>query len=179
MQDSLSRNKQERDGQCYRYRLPISKDSQGGHITPQLLKAIGSNDKIYGSELVRINENFRGKCYRYSYGYTGFAGKSENAGGFLEWGIVKLDHQVAEDGSKAATAAVWESPNCYPSECVYVHRSESEDEDDGVLLSQVYDGVKKESFLLVLDAKNMSELARCYTGTKIPTSFHGQFIDHR
>ena len=185
MQDKAKRSKQERDGNCYRYRLPLSSGAVDGQVPPpQLLKAVGKNGKIYGSELVRINEDFKGRPYRCSYGYTGFAGSTESGGGgFLEWGIVKLDHRTAEAGSSGSiTATVWESPNCYPSECVFVPRTRGvsgKDEDDGVLLSQIYDGVKKESFLLVIDAKNMIELARCYTGVKCPTSFHGQFIDDR
>lgn len=182
MQSQTTRSKQERDGNCYRYRLPLSSGAAGGHIRPQLLKAVGTNGKLYGSELVRINEDFKRRPYRYSYGFTGFAGSSDADGDFLEWGIVKLDHRTAEDGSVPVTATIWESPRCYPSECIFVPRCRGEDgaeEDDGLLLSQVYDGFRKESFLLVIDAKNMTELARCYTGVKCPTSFHGQFIDNR
>ena len=69
-------------------------------------------------------------------------------------------------------------PNCYPSEPVFVPRPGASDEDDGVLLSQVYDGEKRETFLLVLDAKDMTELSRCYTGMRCPISFHGQFLPY-
>ena len=76
---------------------------------------MGTNGKLYGSELVRINEDFRRRPYRYSYGFTGFAGSGDADGGFLEWGIVKLDHRTADDESVPVTATIWESPSCYPS----------------------------------------------------------------
>jgi hypothetical protein len=41
---------------------------------------------------------------------------------------------------------------------------------------KVYDGARRETFLLVVDATDMSEVARYYTGTRIPISFHGQFL---
>ena len=49
-------------------------------------------------------------------------------------------------------------------------------EDKGVLLSQVYDGKRRETFLLVLDAVSMKELCRAYTGHRVPISFHGQWL---
>ena len=53
-------------------------------------------------------------------------------------------------------------------------------EDDGVLLSQVYDGERRETFLLMLDDRDISELARCYTRMSCPVSvsIHGQFTDY-
>jgi torulene dioxygenase len=50
------------------------------------------------------------------------------------------------------------------------------EEDDGVLLSQVYDGDKRDTFLLVLNAKTMAEIGRFYTGLICPVSFHGQMV---
>ncbi len=51
----------------------------------------------------------------------------------------------------------------------------SEDEDDGVLLSVVLDGRRGNSFLLVLDARSLGELARAEVPHHIPYGFHGQF----
>ena len=49
-------------------------------------------------------------------------------------------------------------------------------EDDGVLLFLGYDLARRESFLGVLDASDMAELARAYCGSRCCVSFHGQWI---
>jgi carotenoid cleavage dioxygenase-like enzyme len=108
---------------------------------------------------------------------TGFA-QSEK--GYDYWALVKLDHEVAEQNNirseNAVTSLTWSSPHCFPSEAIFVANPTENKEDNGVLLSQVYDGAKEETFLLVLDAQDMSELARYYTGTRCPVSFHGAFV---
>ena len=48
-------------------------------------------------------------------------------------------------------------------------------EDDGVLLSVVLDAGEGSSFLLVLDAGTLSEIARATVPHHIPFGFHGQF----
>ena len=54
-------------------------------------------------------------------------------------------------------------------------RPGAEDEDDGLLLSVVLDSRSERSFLLVLDAADLSEVARAEAPHHIPFSFHGQF----
>ena len=73
---------------------------------------------------------------------------------------------------------LWKAPHCFPSEPIMVPSGEGgEDaEDDGVVLSQCYDAAREESFLLVLDAKDMTELARAYLGMVCPSSFHGRWM---
>lgn len=110
-------------------------------------------------------------------------------------------HSGGDGSSKEPSALLWSSENCFPGEPCFVSRRTSADtsagaglqnkavtgssiigevelltEDDGVLLSEVFDANKSESFLLVLDAKTMTELARIYIGKIRPPSFHGQFI---
>jgi len=58
---------------------------------------------------------------------------------------------------------------------VFVAASHAKDEDHGVLLSVVLDGRKGNSFLLVLDAHSLEELARAEVPHHIPFGFHGQF----
>ena len=70
----------------------------------------------------------------------------------------------------------WLEKNCYPSEAVFVPAPDARAEDEGLLLSLVYDSSKDESFVLVLDANNMAEVARAYTGMRCSVTFHGQFI---
>ena len=48
-------------------------------------------------------------------------------------------------------------------------------EDAGVILSVVLDAANERSFLAVLDAATMEELARAEAPTRLPFGFHGQF----
>src|SRR5215212_7085114 len=56
------------------------------------------------------------------------------------------------------TLETWHEPGCYPGEPVFVGRPGREREDDGVVLSVVFDSSADRSFLLVLDAGGFSEL---------------------
>ena len=51
--------------------------------------------------------------------------------------------------------------------------------DDGVLLSIVLDKRKKTSFLLVLNAQDMKELARVEAPQVVPFGFHGNFFGEK
>lgn len=64
----------------------------------------------------------------------------------------------------------------YPTEPVFVPRPGATVEDDGVVLSVVLEPSKKQSFLVVLDAKDMKEIARAYVPHHIPFTVHGQFV---
>ncbi len=113
-------------------------------------------------ELPRINY---GRCNERPYRYVW--GNANGDGGWLER-IVKID---TSDGATLS----WSERGCYPGEPVFVARPQAEREDDGVLLSVVLDASAATSFLLVLDASDLSELARASVPHHIPFSFHGQF----
>lgn len=168
--------KQERAGIVHRWRLPLPGSGgyrSGGMVYPEVLRATDEKGQQYESDLVTFYEGLRGRHYQYSYGMTGYAGNGPNRGDFLEWGLVKQDHSRA---SSPGSASVWKAPSAYPSEPIFIPRPNAKAEDDGVLVSQVYDGVRRETFLLVLDAATMRELARAYTGIRVPSSFHGAFL---
>eukprot|EP01041_Mallomonas_annulata_P003354 gene3354-6642_t len=174
-------------------------DSISQYVEPLSLVAIDVNGKEYGSELVRFDESRRGRKYRYSYGFTGFAGDGVDAGGFLDWALVKMDNQLATTIATSAsatvsamneqqtsphhTATIWKAPQCYPGEPFFVADptsgdgdGDSNEEDAGVVMSTVYDAQRRESFLLILDARDMSEIARAYTGICVPLAFHGEWL---
>ncbi|MGO9761904.1 MAG: carotenoid oxygenase family protein [Solirubrobacteraceae bacterium] len=117
-------------------------------------------------ELPRINY---ARCNERPYRYVW--GVGNGPGGWLER-IVRVD--IA-----ARTTQSWSEPGCYPGEPVFVARpraaSSPEAEDDGVLLSVVLDASAGTSSLLVLDAGDLSELARAQAPHHIPFGFHGQF----
>jgi beta,beta-carotene 9',10'-dioxygenase len=115
-------------------------------------------------ELPRINYgSCAGKPYRYVWG-TGI----QVPGDFLD-SVVKID---TETGSVAR----WCEQGCYPGEPVFVPAPSGNAEDDGVLLSVVLDTKKDSSFLLVLDAATLAELARARAPYTIPFHFHGNYF---
>lgn len=114
-------------------------------------------------ELPRINY---GLCNERPHRYVWGVNSGES--GFVER-IVKVD---VDDGATSA----WSRPGCFPSEPVFVARPDAAIEDDGVLLSVVLDTECESSFLLVLDAANLEEVASAEVPHHIPFSFHGQFV---
>jgi beta,beta-carotene 9',10'-dioxygenase len=115
-----------------------------------------------GLELPRINYGAHNeRPYRYVWGVDG-------ASGWLDR-IVKAD----VDGG---TTIAWSEDGCSPGEPVFVAEPDSEKEDGGVLLSVVFDSDSGLSFMLVLDATDLSELARAEAPHHIPYGFHGQFV---
>jgi beta,beta-carotene 9',10'-dioxygenase len=115
-----------------------------------------------GLELPRINYGRSNeRPYRYAWGIDAVSGWLDR--------IVKVD---VESGD----TLVWSEDGCSPSEPVFVAAPGSDGEDAGVLLSVVFDSRSGRSFLLVLDAENLSELARAEAPHHIPYGFHGQFV---
>jgi beta,beta-carotene 9',10'-dioxygenase len=113
-------------------------------------------------ELPRINY---GRCNERAYRYVW--GVGDGPSGWLER-VLKID---VSDGSTLS----WSEPGCYPGEPVFVAEPQGGEEDRGVLLSVVLDERTERSFLLVLDASDLTELARAQVPHHIPFSFHGQF----
>jgi beta,beta-carotene 9',10'-dioxygenase len=112
-------------------------------------------------ELPRINY---GRCSERPYRYAWGVGSD---GGWIDR-IVKAD--VVERRSDT-----WAEEGCFPGEPVFVAAPDADGEDEGVLLSVVLDGRKGNSFLLVLDAHSLDEVARAEVPHHIPFGFHGQF----
>jgi beta,beta-carotene 9',10'-dioxygenase len=114
-------------------------------------------------ELPRIAPARLGQTYRYAYGVETSAG-----GAVLFDRLRKIDLQTSE-------TCAWSAPDCSAGEPVFVARPGAVDEDDGAVLAVVLDARRCASFLLVLDARAMTELARAYVPHAIPFGFHGMF----
>jgi beta,beta-carotene 9',10'-dioxygenase len=115
-------------------------------------------------ELPRVNYEYcNERAHRYVWG-TGTGGS-----GWFDR-IVKADVAIG-------ACRTWAEPGCYPGEPVFAPRPEPRAEDDGVLLSVVFDARRGTSFLLVLDADDLAELARAEVPHHIPFGFHGQYAD--
>jgi beta,beta-carotene 9',10'-dioxygenase len=112
-------------------------------------------------DLPRINY---GRCnerpYRYAWGVGSRSGWFDQ--------IIKLDVEER-------TTRSWSEDGGSPGEPVFVAAPGASGEDEGVLLSVVFDSRGGRSFLLVLDAADLSEIARAEAPHHIPYGFHGQF----
>jgi carotenoid cleavage dioxygenase-like enzyme len=150
----------------YLERLRAGKPLQAGTLTRFRLDRAGggmsSEVLAQDLELPRINY---GACNERPYRFVW--GNGTGDAGWLER-IVKVD---VSDGSSLS----WSAPGCYPGEPVFVARPDGAGEDDGVLLSVVLEAAAGRSLLLVLDARDLSELARAGVPHHIPFGFHGQF----
>ena len=77
---------------------------------------------------------------------------------------------------RSGQVQTWHQPGCYPGEPIFVGREGRERDDDGVVMSVVFDSASETSFLLVLDAQSFEELARAHAPHHVPFGFHGQFF---
>lgn len=118
-----------------------------------------------GYELPTISRNIFGKKYRYYY----CAGMYDP--GPFRNSLIKVDVETGD-------VKTWrENEYTYPGEVQFVPCPGSASEDDGVLLATVTDVRKGESdFLLVLDAKSFTEVARAEVTVHIPNVIHGLFL---
>ncbi|XP_048844472.1 retinoid isomerohydrolase isoform X2 [Brienomyrus brachyistius] len=113
-------------------------------------------------EFPQINyKRFCGKNYTYVYGL--------GLNHFIPDRICKLNVKTKE-------MWVWQEPDSYPSEPLFVQTPNSVEEDDGVLLTIVVSpGAQRPAYLLILNAKDLTEIARAEVEIIIPVTFHGTY----
>jgi len=119
----------------------------------------------------RINDQYLGKPYKYTY-CARFFEPDENVGLWKFNEIVKFD---VSDISKTKRYSVGEGR--FAGEPCFVPRKQPNSEDDGFILTFVYDDKQNTSELVVLDAITFSDppIARIDIGTRVPYGLHGQF----
>ncbi|KAG0633118.1 carotenoid oxygenase [Tuber brumale] len=122
-------------------------------------------DKDSSMELPTMNPGFVTLPHRFTYGLLNRVKST------LLDGIVKFD-------SITRTSLVWEVHGHTPGECIFVPDPQGTEEDDGVLLSVVLDGFAKKSYLLVLLAKDLVEVARAELDTAVSFGFHGRHVNN-
>lgn len=114
-------------------------------------------------ELPTINNAFCTKKHQYIYGVTD-TGRST----FLD-GLVKHDSETRQ-------SIFWNAPGQTPGEPIFVADPEAEEEDGGVVLSVVLDGVAGKSYLLVLNGKDFKEVGRANVDGVVGFGFHGTHV---
>lgn len=138
-----------------RYHLSIEKNE----ILPEILLE-------KDVEFPRFNDKFDGKSYRYLYMTISedIANETNKTSGLCKFDLLS---------KKIKT---WYQAQCYAVEPVFVPSPEGKSEDEGVILTVIYNEEKKRSFLLALDGTSFREIARAELPWKIPSSFHGQYF---
>lgn len=119
-------------------------------------------DKMISSELPTINPSYLTRRHRYTYGCADRLKSS-----FMD-GIVKFDNITQ-------TSIIWETEGHTPGEPIFVADPEGHVEDDGVLLTVVLDGYVERSYLLVLSAKDLTEIGRAEMQGPMSFAFHGAY----
>ena len=118
-------------------------------------------------EFPRINPDFLGKSNQYAYA---LASSNANRPDFKE--IVKYDF-------KNDTSEVYEyGSGKFGAEPVFVAAEGAQSEDEGYLLSLVYNEVSDKSDLIILNAKEPKSgpLATVHLPQRIPYGFHGEWV---
>lgn len=118
-------------------------------------------------ELPRVSPRVDAKPHRIAY-YAGFSQTSQAASSIF-------DAIVRHDVENGAVTTYTPGAGLYPSEGVFVPRRDSSAEDDGWLLTMVFDARENRSHLQVLDARALGDgpVARCHFDHAIPFGFHG------
>jgi len=151
----------------YLERLRAGKPVSGAALTRFRLSRAGgtASSRQLAAEDIELPRINYARCNERPYSYVW--GNGTGAGGWLE--------RIAKVDIRSGATISWSQPGCYPGEPVFVAEPGAQAEDQGVLLSVVLDAQAGRSFLLVLDAAELTELARAAVPHHIPFGFHGQF----
>lgn len=118
----------------------------------------------HSGELPAINPAYSTRPSRYVYSIV-----NRGYSVFLD-GLSKID-------TESKGVVFWDNEYGHtPGEPIFVADPQGKEEDDGVLLSVVLDGIKETSYLVCLDARNMREIGRATVGSAVGLGFHGAFV---
>jgi len=121
------------------------------------------------AEFPRIHPQLMGQPTRYGYS----ALLTPSSSGVNITGVFKYDFTE----NKVKNQITW-GPGRTGGECVFVPRENATSEDDGYLLTYVYDENTQKSEFVVINAKTMSSdyVARVVLPQRVPAGFHGIFV---
>lgn len=119
-------------------------------------------------ELPVINSHYSQQPYNIIYGTSS--------------SVSQWIHHIAESIIKI-NIPTWEhkqfrKPWCFFGEPIFIASPDATSEDDGVLISTWLKPDSNESFLVILEAKTMTEIAYCTSQHIIPLWLHGTFISY-
>ncbi len=118
-----------------------------------------------GPEFPRINGTYAGRPYR--YGYTAHASAAHHTGPAVKHDLERRSSEVHVYGPGRVTL-----------EPVFVPRQGARAEDDGWILSYVYDAGRDKSDVVILDARHFAgdPVATIRLPVRVPFGFHGGWV---
>ena len=151
-------------------------DAEVADMVMKRVKLVKSSSKVIVEDLANdggdaimntfdfptINENYSGYKNRYIYGWVSID--------YWRMTLVKRDLEDPAGNAK------WFKPSHYPGEMWFLPNPEGVEEDDGVLITLVFDGEREQSYVMILDAKTFEEIDIAYLPYNVPFSFHGNWF---
>jgi carotenoid cleavage dioxygenase len=139
------------------------------------------SDWRVSGDFPRLNEGYQGRKHKYGYVAVHDLEASRAAALPKYGGIGKFHIPSNADPSELPIRMEHHSfgPGRFGGEPVFVPRPEGKDEDDGWLVTYVYDENTNESEMYIIDAKEFdkaSPTARIKLPQRVPYGFHGQWI---
>ena len=161
----LTINRRERDFMLYEWRF----DLKTGQTRERVV------DDVLNTEFPVINSLYQGRKTRYSYNVMFPAGEHDGTPRFS--GLVKYD--LATGGYIAYSAG----PAYFYNESGFAPRDDSTGEDDGYLVTLVWNPVDLRSEIQVFDCKGArlaeGPIARVLLPRRVPNGFHATFVSQR
>jgi carotenoid cleavage dioxygenase len=117
-------------------------------------------------EFPRINERLMGRRHAISY----------TIGGDLTEGPVAFGSIVKHDSRTGVGSVYSPGEGRVPSEAIFVPARNATAEDDGWLLSFVYEPRRDASDLVIIDAAELATQAIIELPTRVPFGFHGNWV---
>jgi len=143
------------DEEFTRYTIDLANEKIKFENFPNTIK----NSFINNFDFPTINEDYRGLPYCIVYGWSA-----------MDYSRMSL---VKKNTCDSTLDKVFYIEDHYSSEMHFLPNPEKRSEDDGVLVTIVFDGTKEQSYLLLLDAKNLQPINKAYLPHNIPWSAHG------
>lgn len=136
-------------------------DPVAGRVTEQRL----DDDAV---ELPRIDDSVTGRPHRYAY-CTRLGDRPDDPSfrGLVKYDVRRDESTRFEPGEHRA-----------PGEPVFVRAADGRDEDEGWVLSIVFDATRNASDLVILDATSFSgpPVATVHLPVRVPFGFHGSWV---
>jgi carotenoid cleavage dioxygenase len=118
-------------------------------------------------EFPRVDDRRNGRAHRYGYAVHSGSGVGTQAAALVKYDLRTGNSEVRDFG-----------PGCAPGEGVFVPAADDAGEDEGFVLTLVYDGNRNASDFVILDASNFqaAPVATVALPRRVPFGFHGNWV---
>ena len=123
-----------------------------------------------GMDFPMIDKRLQGRPHRYAYGLHLTPGTDAYPAHPI--GLLKVDHETGRTDLWATTEAA------QPDEALFIPASEGASEDEGWLMTMVYNRAEDISEVVILDAQQVASgpIARIKMPRRVPFGFHGTWV---